>query len=338
MFCLFAILIGKENAAQQPAAAAAQQERFPRSVTVTEIPGVIAAGAKWVEVWRGWDNADGLTTAPDGGVLFAQEQPNTIRKLDIKGMDSAFVRDTHGTGAVALDYHGRLLGVERTCTDPGFAHNPSTPPCTEHTALAILWPDKDRKILADNIDGKSLGRLNDLAVSKNGTIYFNGSGTFYIKPGGKAQSVDTVNINSNGIVLSPDEKTLYITTGGGLTAFDIKPDGTPTNRRNFATFEGGGGGDGSTVDSEGRIYVSAVNNGGIQVISPQGKVLGTIPTPRNVISLAFAGPDKKTLYAVGGGMQYFDGLEYELAPGFRNDGKTIYKIQMISQGYKGRAH
>jgi hypothetical protein len=36
-------------------------------------------------------------------------------------------------------------------------------------------------------------------------------------------------------------------------------------------------------------------------------------------------------------MQYFDGLEYDLTPGFRNDGKTIYKIQMIAQGYKGRA-
>jgi gluconolactonase len=360
VFCLFASLIGKPSAAQQPGGdpctvpgtepsgrggargggggvAAPQQQRFPRDVTVTEIPGVLAAGAKWVEVWRGWDNADGIIAAPDGGVLFAQEQPNIVRKLDIRGMDSAFVKDTHGAGAVAMDYQGRLLGVQRTGTDPGFAHNPANPPCTEPTKLAILWPEKDRRVLADNINGKSLGRLNDLVVSKNGTVYFNGSGTFYIKPGGKAACVDTVNINSNGIILSPDEKTLYITTGGGITAFDIKADGTPANRRNFATFEGGGGGDGSAVDSEGRLYVSGVNNGGIQVISPQGKVLGTIPTPRNVISITFAGPDKKTLYAVGGGMQYFDGLEYDLAPGFRNDGKTIYKIQMIAQGYKGRA-
>jgi gluconolactonase len=204
--------------------------------------------------------------------------------------------------------------------------------------LAILWPEKERKVLADNINGKSFGRIGDLVVSKNGTVYFNGSGTFYLKPGGKAACVDSVNINSNGIILSPDEKTLYVTSGGGITAFDIKPDGTPSNRRNFATFEGGGGGDGMTIDSEGRLYVTAVNNGGIQVISAQGKILGTIPTPRNVISVAFAGPDKKTLYVVGGGMLAFDGLEYELAPGFRNNGKTIYKIQMIAQGYKGRAH
>ena len=376
-FCLFATLIGKQSTAQQRegggrgrgaaaepqtigglpggdpctvpgaeapgrggggGAAATRPQTFPRDVTVTEIPGVIAAGAKWVEVWRGWDNADGIIAAPDGGVLFAQEQTSTVRKLDSRGMDSAFVKDTHGSGAVAMDYQGRLLGVQRTCTDPGLAHNPANPPCTEPTKLAILWPEKDRKVLADNINGKSLGRVGDLVVSKNGTVYFNGSGTFYVKPGGKATCVDTVNINSNGIILSPDEKTLYITTGGRITAFDVKPDGTPTNRRNFATFEGGGGGDGMTIDSEGRLYVTAINNGGIQVISPQGRVLGTIPTPRNTISVAFAGPDKKSLYAVGGGMLYFDELEYELAPGFRNNGKTIYKIQMIAQGYKGRAH
>ena len=92
-----------------------------------------------------------------------------------------------------------------------------------------------------------------------------------------------------------------------------------------------------TVDSESSPYVSAINDGGIQVIRPQGKVLGTTPTPRNTIGVAFAGPDKKTLYADGGGMLAYDELEYELAPGFRNNGKTIYKIRMIAQGYKGRA-
>ena len=51
------------------------QEQFPRDVTVTEIPRVIAAGAKWQQVWQGLDNADGI-------VIFAQEQPSTVRKLD----------------------------------------------------------------------------------------------------------------------------------------------------------------------------------------------------------------------------------------------------------------
>jgi gluconolactonase len=315
---------------------ATQQSSFPRDATSTSIPGVIAAGENWTEVWRGADNADGLLGLPDGSVLFAQEQNSIVRKLDARDMDSAFVKDTNGTGSLTMDNQSHLIGVQRTCTDPGRVHNPVLGPCSESPKVAIIWPEKDRKILADKIDGKDLGRLNDLVVSKNGTVYFNGGGTLYVKRDGRTAYIEN-NLNSNGIMLSPDEKTLYVTSGGGLRAFDIQADGTPVNGRNFATFEGGGGGDGMAVDSEGRLYVTAVNQGGVQVISPQGKILGTIPTPRNSISAAFAGPDKKTLYIVTGGMLAPDGLEFSLAPGFRNNAKTIYKIRMLAQGFRGRA-
>src|SRR2546423_13006287 len=90
-----------------------------REVTVSAIPGVIAAGAKWQLVWQGTDNADGIVGTPDGGLLFAQEQPSTIRKLDRNDNVSVYVKDTHGAGALAIDSHGRILAVERTCTDPG---------------------------------------------------------------------------------------------------------------------------------------------------------------------------------------------------------------------------
>ena len=100
----------------------------------------------------------------------------------------------------------------------------------------------------------------------------------------------------NGIVLSPDEKTLYVTNQGTLAALDVQADGSLTNQREFVKLEGGGG-DGSTVDAAGRIYVTG--GAGVNVIGSDGKYLGAIPTPRNVISLAFSGPDRKTLYAVG---------------------------------------
>ena len=90
-----------------------------------------------------------------------------------------------------------------------------------------------------------------------------------------------------------------------------------------------------TVDSVGRIYVTA--SGGVQVMSPEGKHLGTIPTPRSVITVAFSGPDKKTLYVVGSGAVAPNGGEFALAPGYRNNAKTIYKIPTIAQGLKGRA-
>ena len=92
----------------------------------------------------------------------------------------------------------------------------------------------------------------------------------------------------NGIQLSRDEKTLFVnnTRGEYLIAFDIQADGTLTNKRNFAKYEGttkgdngfASGADGLAVDSEGRVYVAINTTGGVQVFSPQGQHLGTIPT------------------------------------------------------------
>src|SRR5580765_8723672 len=123
-----------------PAGVAGQalQERLPRDVTATAIPGVVAAGAKWQLVWQGPDNADGIVGTPDGGLLFAQEQSSRVRKLDAKGVASVYLENTHGSGALAIDSQGRVLAVERTCTDPGLAS--TSPPCVEPTAVGILAP------------------------------------------------------------------------------------------------------------------------------------------------------------------------------------------------------
>jgi len=318
-------------------AAAAQQKRGAekgfgqpqgaREVTVTEIPGVVAGGARWTLAWQGTDNADGIIGSSDGGLLFAQEQPNRISKLDRNDKVSVFLEDTHGTGALSMDSKGRLLAVERTCTDPGR----SGAPCTEATAVAELAPA--RKLLADDFAGKSLGRLNDLIADKKGGVYFNGAGTYYVNREGKVSSIGE-NIRTNGITLSRDEKTLYVTNGGEVVAFDVEPDGSVKNQRVFAKLEAGGNGDGMTIDSEGRIYVTS--GPGVQVLSPEGKYLGVIPTPRAVISVAFSGADKKTLYVVGGGALGPDGKEFRTPEGVRNNAKTIYRIPMLAHGFKGR--
>jgi gluconolactonase len=307
------------------------QGPVPREVVITAIPGVIGAGAKWQLAWQGTDNADGILGTADGGLLFAQEQPSVIRKLDTNDRDSAFVRDTHGAGSVTMDSQGRIIAVQRTCTDPGRGNAP----CEEPTKVAIIYPEKERKTLADNFQGKPLGRLNDLVVDKKGTVYFTVGGAFYVKAGGPVMSLGD-NIRSNGIMLSPDETTLYVTNGGGVLAFDIQPGGAVTNRRDFGKLEGAGGGDGMAIDAAGRVYVTA-QAGGVQVFSPEGKHLGIIPTPRNAISVAFAGPDKKTLYIVGSGALGPDGKEFTTPQGVRNNAKTIYKISMLAEGYKGRA-
>jgi gluconolactonase len=300
-----------------------------REVTVTAIAGVVAAESRWAIAWQGTDNADGLVGTADGGLLFAQEQPNRISRLDRNDRVSVFLEDTRGTGSIAIDGTGRVLAVQRTCTDPG--GQPDR--CREPTAIAVLAPQ--RKVLADAFEGKGLGRLNDLVASiKSGAIYFTSGAAFALSPAGTVSSLGE-NIRANGIMLSPDERVLYVTNGATVLAFDVGADGRVANRRDFARLEAGGNGDGMAVDGDGRLYVTSAP--GVQVLRSDGMYLGLIPTPRNAISVAFAGPDKQTLYVVGSGALGPDGKEFATPPGVRNNAKTIYKLPMIARGYTGRA-
>ena len=304
------------------------QPQGAREVVVSAIPGVVAVNSRWMLAWQGTDNADGIVGTDDGGLLFAQEQPNRISKLDVNDKVSVALEDTRGTGAIAIDARGRVLAVQRTCTDPG--GQPAQ--CTEPTRIGVLSPD--RKVLADSFDSKPLGRLNDLVADKKGGVYFTVGGAYYVNAAGRVTSLGE-NIRANGIMLSPDERVLYVTNGGSILAFDVQADGGVINRRDFAKLEAGGNGDGMAIDAAGRLYVTS--QPGVQVFDRLGKYLGLIPTPRNAISVAFAGRDKKTLYIVGSGALGADGKEFITPEGVRNNAKTIYKLSMLTEGFKGRA-
>ena len=316
-------------------AAAQQRNAFPqptaaKEVTVTGIRGVIAVGAKWKLVWQGPDNADGIIGTKDGGLLFAQEQPSTVGMLDPSDKFSILVRDTHGTGALAYDNKGRLIGAERTCSDPG--GRPAE--CKEAAELVVLHPT--RLILASKFGEKTFWRMGEVVADSKGGAYFSDdAGTYFVNPAGKVSLVAGKEVRTNGMALSRDEKTLYLTNGRTIVAFAIQPDGTTTNQRDFAMLQGAAGGDGMCIDSEGRLYVTAGETG-IQVFSVEGKHLGIIPLPRSASSVAFSGPNKKVLYAKGAGMTTPDGKEYRTPEGVRNNAKAIYKIDMIAQGFTGR--
>jgi gluconolactonase len=318
--------------AQQRAGGVFPQPTPEKQVTVTEIPGIIAAGAQWKLVWQGPDNADGLVGTKDGGILFAQEQPSTVGRLDPKDKFSIFATDTHGTGALGIDYQGRVIGVERTCSDPGGRSDQ----CHEPAQLIVIEKGKKHKTLASEYDGKTFWRMGELVCDSKGGVYFSDdNGTYFVNAAGKVSLVAGKEVRTNGMALSRDERTLYVTNVKTVVAFDIKPDGTTTNQHDFAKLEGGGNGDGMTIDSEGRFYITS-GDPGIQVFGAEGKYLGIIPLPRSSSSVAFAGPGKKVLYAKGAGMKTRDGQEYRTPDGVRNNAKAIYKIDMIAQGYVGR--
>lgn len=311
---------------------ASAQQLLPgeRAVTVTEIPGVIAAGATWELIWADFNTADGIVGTPDGGILFAQEQTDSIRKLDVNNKEYVFVADAHGPGAVSMDSEGRVYAVQRTCTDPGRWHAAS---CPELTRVAMVAPEQ--KILANSFpDGKPLGRLNDLIADGKGGVYFTAAGLFYVNPHGVVSTIADKETHTNGLMLSRDGKILYVTDVTRIVAFDVLPDGSTRNRRDFADLQGDKGADGMTIDAQGRVYVTASQ--GVHVLSPDGKHLGLIPTPRQPITIAFSGPEKKTLYVGQMGAVGPDGKAWATPQGTRNTAMTLYRIPMLAEGYKGR--
>jgi gluconolactonase len=310
--------------------AAQAQGAGARTVSIQTIAGVVAGGARWQMAWQGTNNADGIVGLDDGSLLFAQEQPRLVGRLDQSDRYGVYLADTRGVGSLAVDRAGRLLGVERTCTDPG---RPDAPACKVPTAVSILAPEHE--VLADSLDGTSLGRLNDLVVDAHGNAYFTAGHAYMVTPTGRVVRLDE-DLRTNGIMLSPDERTLYVTNRDAVVAFDLTAEGLPGRRRDFATLEAGGVGDGMAVDEDGRLYVTSAP--GVQVFDPDGAFLGLIPTPRPAISVAFAGPRKQRLYVVGSGAALGpEGTEFVTPRGVRNNAKTLYRVEMIARGFAGRA-
>ena len=294
--------------------APAPPPQLPRDYTVTAIPGVIAAGQRWKFVWQeAGNNGDGIVGTNDGGLLLAQNDNSKVVKLDKDGKASVAYSDTHTGGALSINSKGAVFIVERGLP------------------ASVMQLAPQRKLLANSYQGDPLdcigGVINDLSADSKGGVYFTMGGVYHADPKGVVTKYGE-SINPNGIILSANEKILYATNGATLAAFDVQPDGSLTNQREFAKLEGGGGGDGSTIDAAGRIYVTT--NPGVQVISPEGKYLGIIPTPRGVITTAFGGKDKKTLFILARGAKDATGNEVANAA-------QVYTIQMIAQGHKGRA-
>ena len=300
---------------------------FARDLPITAIPGVIAGGAQWTKVWQQAGNsADGLIPDKDGNVLMAQEDYDTVLRLMPDGRTEVAVAGAKGLGALSVDRQGRLYGAHRT-ERPG-----STKPdlATIMNAIRILTPKQTT--IGQAWDGHAVAeRPNDLIADNHGGAYFTAVCLYYASPEGVKTLAE--NLNTNGINLSPDDKTLYVTNGPTVVAFDVRGVGVLGNRRDFAHLDAGGGGDGLAVDSEGRLYVSS--GPGVQVFDKAGKYLGLIPTPRAVISITIAGPDRKTLYMAGSGADDANGQPIRQGP--QQTAATVYAVPLLSQGLKGHA-
>lgn len=304
-------------------------------VDIGEIPGVVAGDAQWRTVWAGPMIVDGMTASADGGVLFAQEQSNSVIKVWPDGrwwVEFPFVA---GAGAVSIDAQGRTFAADRSCTDPGLGLEAN---CTILSKIVQLTPE--RRTVADKFsDGSTLGRINDLAADGHGGAYYTQGGLFWAKADGTVETIvkgsfQPGDVFTNGLALSPDGKTLYVTNRQTILAYDVAADGGLSNRRDFATLagepEGSFGGDGMTVDGAGRLYVTG--GAGIYVYDKAGKQLGIIPAPRRAITVTFAGPERKTLHIGTLGANTPTGANWTTPQGVRNIAATIYAVPTLTAG------
>jgi gluconolactonase len=288
----------------------------PAVPPTTAIPNVIAAGQTWKTVWD-WqgNNADGPIAGDGGALLFANNDANNVMRMDPKtGLATVVHRDVNTGGAVSRSKNGSLFMVSRGLNS------------------GVVQLEPTRKVLATTYNGEPFecvgGVLNDLSADSRGGVYVSitGAGVFYVNPQGTVSQFGQGGLQgANGIILSPDEKTLYVTNGAVVVAFDVRPDGSLANLREFGKLRGGTGGDGSAVDEQGRLYVSTQTS--VDVFGPDGAFLGTIPGIPGLHGVAFGGPDKKTLYAI-----VFTG-----AWGTSSARNRVMGIPTLARGYTGRA-
>jgi len=291
------------------------------------VPGVVEAGTKIELIKDGFKGTEGPIAAPDGSVLFTENQNDRIIRIAPDGSTSVFLAGANGSNSLAYAPNGDLVSVQ-----------------TLDARVGVIQPAGNARTLAAKVDGGlGFGRPNDLVVDKKGNVYFTDSGVnananpkpdlskiakpavYRISPEFAIERISADITRPNGVQLSPDEKTLYVanTAGEHVLAFDIAANGKIGAKRDFARLEGfrqtengpTSGADGLAVDAEGRLYVAS--NAGIQVFTPKGEALGVIALPKRPQNLAFAGPDKKTLYVVGSG--------------------SAWRFPVLTAGYAGRA-
>ena len=254
-----------------------------------------------------------------GHVFFTNTAVSKILKWDGRAL-SVFREDQNAANGLLFDRQGRLVACEGG---------------SGRVTRTDLQTGKI-SVLVDQYNGHPLGAPNDLCFDNQGRIYFtsrmaltdtaakNVHAVYRIDPDGRVVRVlHAPDIHMpNGIVTSPDDKTLYLIEADGrvdrnrcILAYDLSADGTPSNARRLIDFYPGRSGDGMAIDAEGNLYVAAGlhktrgssetldTRPGIHVLSPQGKLLAFVQTPEDTLTnCRFGGADLKTLYITCGSL------------------------------------
>ena len=176
--------------------------------------------------------------------------------------------------------------------------------------LLRLEPDGALVVHAD-LSGLVPRRLNDMVVDAQGRAYVGNFGfeldgaetpratvLVRVDPDGSARVVADNLLFPNGTVITPDGRTLIVaeTWGARLSAFDIAPDGSLSNRRVWAAFTDGSVPDGICLDADGAVWIASPTTAGCLRVREGGEIVQRVDTGRGAFACALGGDDRRTLF------------------------------------------
>jgi gluconolactonase len=281
------------------------------------------AEAKLEKLWGDGEFTEGPCLGPDGCIYFS-DIGNRIMKFDPVTKKTSVFRDPSGrSNGLKFDKQGRLVACEGANTGG-------------NRRISITDKDGNVKSLADKYNGKRFNSPNDLTLDSKGRVYFTDpryvgdekleldtQSVYRIDADGKVTKIIIDVKKPNGIVLSPDEKTLYLAESNSdpkearlLLAYPLKEDGTVGLSKKLYDFGADRGIDGMTVTTDGQIVATAGKDktAGVSIFTPEGKKIGFLPTPEDPSNCCFGGKDLNTLYITAG--------------------KSLYRVETLMTGVK----
>ncbi len=255
--------------------------------------GIAAPGATLEKLAGGFAFTEGPTSDAAGNVYFTDQPNDRIVVWSVDDRLSTFMQPAGRANGLAFDAQGNLW----VCAD----------------AQNELWkvgPDKEVEIVVRRYAGRLLNGPNDVWISPAGQVYF--TDPFYKRPywqrGAMEQDVQGVHrldpktgrveriisdlVQPNGIIGTPDGKTLYVADIGAGTTYEYTttPDGPLKDKKLFCSM----GSDGLTLDDLGNVYLTGK---GVTVFDRSGREIDHIDVPEPwTANVCFGGPDHGSLF------------------------------------------
>jgi gluconolactonase len=274
---------------------------FAPSSAFAEEPSPVSEGAKLVKLAGGFKFTEGPAPDAEGNVYFTDQPNDRIHIWSTDGKLSTFMEPCGRSNGLCFDKEGRLWA----CADE------------KNELWRIDVKTKEKTVLVKEYNGKLLNGPNDVWVRPDGGAYFTdpyykrpywkrggieqeNQGVLYLSPMGKLNRVESDVKQTNGIIGTPDGKTLHVADIGAnkTYSFDIQPDGALKNKRQFCAM----GSDGMTIDEKGNVYLTLGK--GVTVFDSGGKQIAKIDVPENCTNVCYGGKTMKTLFITAGTSLY----------------------------------